>query len=327
MQPFVLKRERELLMKFYRILILTLAAVLFCAGAAAEVRFDETLSAFPVKTEEGTWAESGPIPFTEEDQGEGMLEIWFGRVNVCDCFVIRCNGETMMVDGGTLEHRGATQVLLDKLGITEVDYLFNTHHHDDHIEAQEYLVRKEMLNAGVFLTPYERDYNVDRQKKMQATVDSRGIPYRTMYHGDTIMLGGEDGALLQFFRWSGSTDANYSSMMCKVTYKDRSVFLMADVTGKAQKALAAEQLDTIPWDADIFKLGHHGYSRQDATLLEAISPDLCVVTNSKTGAAESIRQLEREKLEYRTTSAGTIYARTDGGEEWVYTQDKSYLNK
>lgn len=33
-----------------------LAAMLLCTGAVAEVRFDETLSAFPVKTEDG-WAE------------------------------------------------------------------------------------------------------------------------------------------------------------------------------------------------------------------------------------------------------------------------------
>lgn len=313
-------------MKITRILLFVLAAMLLCTGALAEVRFDETLSAFPVKTEDG-WAEFGPVPFDEEEQREGLLEIWFGRVNVCDCFVLRLNGETMMIDGGTVSHRGATQLLLDKLGITKVDILFNTHHHDDHLEAQEYLLRKEFLDADLFITPYDRGHNVDRQKKMEATVDKRGIPFQTMRHGDSLMFGGEDGALVQFFRWMGSTDANYSSLMCKVTYKERSIYFMADVTGKAQKMLAQESLDTIPWDADIFKVGHHGYAKQDPTLLEAISPDLCIVTNSKQGAEQCMKQLDKAGLKYVNTPSGTIYARTDGGEEWVYTQDKSHLNK
>lgn len=326
-QPFVLKRESELLMKHCRLICLFLMAMLLCTGACAEVRYDETLSAFPVALEGGGWADLGPIPFTEEDQGEGMLEIWFGRVSVCDCFIVRCNGETMMIDGGMVLHRAGTLLLLEKLGITGVDYLFNTHHHDDHLEMQEYLLRKQGFNAGVFMTPYERDHNVVLQKKMQATVDAREIPFRTLHHGDSMMLGGENGARVEFFRWMGSTDANYSSMMCKITYKERSVFLMADVTGLAQKTLAEEQLDTIPWDADIFKVGHHGYSRQDATLLDAISPDLCVITNSKAGAEKCVKQLDKEGLTWRNTPTGTIYARTDGGEEWVYTQDKSHLKK
>lgn len=51
-----------------------------------------------------------------------------------------------------------------------------------------------------------------------------------------------------------------------------------------------------------------------------------MITNSRKSASKSVAQLEKAALEYRLTPLGTIYARTDGGDEWVYTQDKSYLN-
>lgn len=311
-------------MKGTRFFLLMLLCLLLMGTANADVLFDETLSAFPVEKAGGGYEAFGPLPFDGEDQGEGLLEIWFGRVSVCDCFVVRCNGETMMIDGGTTSHSEATRLLLDKLHITGVDYLFNTHSHDDHLQAQEYLVRKLGFNAGVFLSPYEVGTGDKLMKKMWATVENRQIPVRTLAHGDTLMLGGEEGALVQFFRWTGSTNLNETSMMCKITYKDRSVYLMADVIGKGQKALVREYMDEIPFDADIFKLGHHGYNRQETEILDAISPELCVVTNSAAGAKQAIDQLKGRQMEYRITNAGTIYARTDGGENWYYTQDKSY---
>ncbi|MBR6753532.1 MAG: MBL fold metallo-hydrolase [Clostridia bacterium] len=314
-------------MKLKNVLVLVLAVMLFCSPALADVVRDDQLSAFPVKNADGTWAENGPVPFDAEETREGMLEIWFGRVSVCDCFILRCNGETMMIDGGMIQHSAGTLYLLDNLGITGVNYLFNTHHHDDHLEMQEYLLRKKGFHADVFMTPYERGHRVARQQKMEKTVDSRGIPFKTLYSGDTLMLGGENGAQITFYRWLGNTDANYSSMMCKVVYGDRSVYFMADVTGLAQKELALHHLDEIPWDADIFKVGHHGYAQQDQTLLDAISPELCIITNSKQGAAKAVKQFDKLGLHYLNTPNGTIYARTDGGENWYYTQDKSHQKK
>lgn len=303
-----------------------LCMITLCSAAAAEVLFDQDLYAFPQQLSDGSWAENAPMPFIEGEMGEGLLEIWFGRVSVCDCMIVRCNGEVMMIDGGTTSYGPYTRLLLANLGIDRVDYLFNTHHHDDHLQMQEYMLRTG-FDAGIFLTPYERNYPVEDQQKMEKTVDARGIPYKTIYNGDTMMLGGENGAQITFYRWTKNTNANFSSMMCKIVYGERSVYLMADVCGAAQKDLGENYLDVIPWDSDIFKVGHHGYNRQDTNLLEAISPDLCIITNSKIGAAECIAQLNRRGLEWKNTETGTIYARTDGGDTWYYIQDKSHLEK
>lgn len=305
-----------------------LVLCLLCVGSAqaGTVVFNPELHAFPTQLENGDWSPNGPRPFIEGEMGEGLLEIWFGRVSVCDCFIVRCNGEVMMIDGGMVKTSPYSKLLLEKLGIDGVDYLFNTHHHDDHLQMQEYLLRTG-FNAGVFLTPYGRSYPVEAQQKMEATVDTRGIPYQTISHGDTLMLGGENGAQITFYRWTKNTNANFSSVMCRIVYGERSVYLMADVIGEAQKDLAENYLDVIPWDSDILKVGHHGYTKQDPTLLSAISPELCIVTNSKPGAAETIAQLNRLGLAWKNTETGTVYARTDGTDTWEYIQDKSHVQK
>ena len=297
-------------------LVLALALIIcLCGSAGADVVRRDDLPPLPNPKDP-----SAPLPLSDRTP-QKKLEIWCGRVSVCDAFVVRCQGEIMMIDGGNRAHVRATNLFIDSIGLSDVDYLFNTHHHDDHIEAQESLVRRGLLTARTFLSPYPRDYNVKTQKEMQDTVDKAGIEYRTIRDGDSMRLGGEDGALIQFFRWDGSEDANASSMMCRITYGDRSIFMMADVIGEAQRQLAQTRPD-IPWKSDIMKVGHHGYTRQDPQLLSLIAPELCVIPNSRMGADDCVRQLNQKGIPWLVTNGGTIYLQTDGGADWYFSVDR-----
>lgn len=296
------------------------------ASASAEIVHEENLSAFPYQLEDGAWSENAPRPFIDGEMGEGLLEIWFGRVNVYDCMIVRCNGEVMMIDGGTAGNFALTRNFLAQLGVERVDYMFNTHHHDDHLDAQIRLMRSG-FPVGRFLTPYERNYPVEAQQIAEQTVDKAGIPYCTIRHGETMMLGGENGAQITFYRWLENTNANFSSTMCRIVYGGRSAYFMADVCGDAQQSLGQNYLDVIPWDSDIYKVGHHGYKKQDENILRAVSPELCIITNSVVAAEECIRQFDRLDLDWRITNKGTVYLRTDGGDSWHCVQDKTYLDK
>ncbi len=212
-----------------------LCAILILSGnASADVLPLDGWSTYPTQQSDGTWADNAPRPFIEGEMGNGLLEIWFGRVNVYDCMIVRCNGEVMMIDGGTLGNFATTKDFLTKMGVQHIDYLFNTHHHDDHLEAQVSMMRRG-YSIGKFLTPYERNYPVEAQQLAEQTADKAGIPYCTIYHGDTMMLGGENGAQITFYRWLKNTNANFSSMMCKIVYGGRSAYFMADVSGYARR--------------------------------------------------------------------------------------------
>lgn len=183
-------------------LILLLTAAVSAYG---EVVFIEDGPVFPLQSDVPTESDvpsymAAPAPFTERT--DGLLELWFCRVSVCDAFFVRCNGETMMIDGGTFNTGKAALKVIGQLGLTGVDYLFNTHHDNDHLQMQKFLLQHD-FTAKVFLTPYERDYPVARQREMEKIVDAAGVEYRTVHDGDSMMLGGENGAKVQFFRWGG----------------------------------------------------------------------------------------------------------------------------
>ena len=307
-----------------RLLALVLLFALAATAAWAEILPDTEMSGcFPV-LQEGGYDPLHPVPFGEEYRADqkGELEIWFGRINVCDGFIVRCNGETMLIDGGDFNHGRETMHFLEQLGVTGVDYIFNTHHHSDHLGMQVYLMNHG-FTAREFLTPYERNYPVADQRKAEQAADEHGILYHVIKDGDEMYLGGENGARICFYRWAGSTNPNYSSVMCRITYGDRSIMMMADVISKAQQALAVERPD-IPWDSDIMKAGHHGYTEQEKALLDMISPELVVISSSPLSAKRTVNQLKRLKYPYMITNQGTIYIHTDGGENWYYIQDKSY---
>ena len=303
-----------------RISILSILLALLCAVPAlgeAVLREEKLSGVFPVARDDG-YDPAYPVPFNI-DEPRPELEIWAGRVTVCDCFIVRCGGETMLIDGGDFNHGRQTYAFLDALGVTGVDYIFNTHHHDDHLEMEVYLMNHG-FTAREFLTPYERNYPVLKQRNAEEAADKNGILYHTIYDGDEMDLG---PAHIQFFRWMGHTNPNYTSMMCRITLGERSIFMLADVISKAQQALIVERPE-IPWKSDIVKAGHHGYTTQEVGLMNMIGPELCIVTNSPLGGKKTIDQMKRLNIPTLITNQGTIYLHTNGGEHWYYMQDKSY---
>ncbi len=316
-----MKKSAPRLLPFFLCMILLLTPVLSLADTGHVLPDPELASCFP------TFADKGKVPLSfEENADNGELEIWFGRISCCDGILVRCGGEVMLIDGGNSANGAATLLFIEQTGVKHVNYLFNTHHHDDHLEMQVRMIKRGNITADVFLTPYERGYNVDKQKAAEKVMDENGVEYHTVHDGDSMMLGRENSAQIRFYRWGGSTNANYASMMCRITYGERSIFLLADTCGLAQQELSQTRPD-IEWKSDIIKAGHHGYTRQHPGLMELLDPECVIITNSAGGASETVEQMKKKKIPYFLTNKGTIYLHTDGGDSWYIYQDKSYLDR
>lgn len=304
----------------YRILLCLLVfLVCFTSVVYADIVRNPEMSVYPQSDQVQSLYKHAPRPLDISEQDD-LLEIWFGKVSVCDCIAVRCHGQTMLIDGGNRNNGAATMAFMSALSFTHADYLFNTHHHDDHLEMQEALLRRGLLTADVFLTPYPQGYNVEAQKQMEATVLAHNVEYRQIFDGDVLYLGGETGARIEFHRWLGSTNANFSSVFAKITYGERSIWLMADVISAAQKAIAEERTDIV-WKADLLKAGHHGYTVQDEKLLRLIDPEFTIITSSRASAKKTIDQMNTKHIPWLVTNAGTIYMWTDGGPNWYWNQD------
>ena len=109
-----MRRTGKMLIYSIRGMLCLILAVILTAGTAcAEVYIDQE------KPED--WEE------------RYLLRIYALRSLDCDAYVLECDGETMILDGG--KNASYLTEFLEEKGISHVDMIFNSHPHDDHIEV------------------------------------------------------------------------------------------------------------------------------------------------------------------------------------------------
>ena len=98
------------------------------------------------------------------------------------------------------------------------------------------------------------------------------------------------------------------------------LLLCADVTGKAQKAL----LRSLPPEllrADVVKAPHHGLTPFVSEFLDAVEPQMIVVTNTPRRAPKLAGQAKHRQLPLYFSGAQTLVLETDGV-NWTVREEK-----
>ena len=246
---------------------------------------------------------------------EDVLRITAIPVGEGDAMLLECGGETMMVDGGPSALFHQLTGALDARGITHFKYLLNTHYHDDHINGLYHLM-KEGYTADEYMHPYS-NIMVEGDKLEKRTVEmakKKGITVHRLYTGDVITLG---GATIRVFRHWDIPNANARSMIERVEFGDSSIWLCADITGKAQ-AFYAGDLPAELLKADIMKVPHHGITAVQADFMDAVNPAFCVVTNYIEGAPMTVGQMEKRGIPALYSGDGEVIMETDGHDWYVW---------
>lgn len=250
------------------------------------------------------------------EEGADLLQVDFINIKIGDAILLRCGGESMMIDGGTNDKLPWLELFFQSQGITGFTYYMNTHSHDDHINAAIRLVYKG-YPATAFLTKYSRETRVDEITKLFAALDSKGIPHRQIVPGEKIMLGGAEVTFLQNTRAGGATGINARSMLVHVRFGSSTLLLPADVTG----ASLGEVMEDWPeyMDVDLMKSPHHGINRLRQEFFDATSPEAIVITANMAHGANLAKQLNSSKIPHYFVSMGTVSAVTDG-QTWYVKQ-------
>lgn len=250
-----------------------------------------------------------------ENWAENVLRVTAIPVGEGDAILLECGGERMMVDGGPSARFHQLTGALEARGITHFKYLLNTHYHDDHIEGLYHLM-KEGWTADEYMHPYS-DIMVagnEREKRTVEMAQRRGITVHRLYTGDVFTLG---DATIRVFRHWDIPNANARSMIERVEFGDASIWLTADITGKAQAFyegdLAPEMLK-----ADILKVPHHGITAVEASFMDAVAPSFCVVTNHEKDVPLIRSQMESRGLPALYCADGEVIMETDGHDWYVW---------
>ena len=121
-------------------------------------------------------------------------------------------------------------------------------------------------------------------------------------------------------------DSNNDSIVLRLTYRDFSVLLAADIEEEAELALVSGGR-ALPSTA--LKVGHHGSSTSTTQgFLDAVHPSIAVISAGQENpyghpASEVVERLQLAtgaEGVYRTDLQGSVEVVSDGSRVWVHTE-------
>ena len=233
-----------------------------------------------------------------------LLEVIFPQILNCDAIFLRCGGETMLVDCAT---QGQAQRIINmcrQLGITRIDWVVNTHPHEDHIGGFRDLIKE--VEVGELWICFPEDYNTHMQKAVD-WAEKAGIPVVHYADGDALTLG---GASIDVWKLEGKiSELNDCSAQFFVTFGERTMLMAADLEKLGQKKYVELKGEALK--ADILKYPHHGLEKLTEEYAAAVSPLYFVVTNNQR-STEGLKYIRRGTVPCAWTVPGFVTLTTDG---------------
>lgn len=245
------------------------------------------------------------------EQDAELLEIVFPQILNCDAALLRCGGETMLIDCATAQQAQRVINLLEQMGVTELDSVVNTHPHYDHLQGLELIA--QAVTVRELRICFEEDSTQHMATAMEVC-EKYGITVTHFSDGDQMTLG--DAVIDVWLKGDDSWDLNNRSAQMRVQYGERTALFTADMESKLQNRI----LEVIPaelLDIDVLKYPHHGLAAVSKEYLAATTPLFAVITNNGGKTSRSARAaLNSAKVPFAITVPGYVALFTDG-ETWL----------
>ena len=244
----------------------------------------------------------------EISTNSNILDIYYLNVGEADSTYIHYKDYDILIDAGNTVDGKNIVAYLKELGVEELDYVFTTHAHEDHMGGMQWIIYKFKVNN--FYMPkhkaewksYDNLMNALREEKVE--LKEPNIDQEINIEDINIKV-----------LWIGhSDDYNENSIVLKLTYKDRKFLFMADATTDVENKLLDKDIDS-----DVLKVGHHGSrDASSANFLYKVNPKYAIISVGKDNEYNHPHQVTLDKLNklncviYRTDQDNTIHLTSDG---------------
>ena len=244
----------------------------------------------------------GPAEIPADSDG---LTVHFIDVGQADCALLLCDGQSMLIDGGNVEDSDLVVAYLREQGISTLDYVVNTHAHEDHVGGlPAVLAVYETKNLWCPVTEYDSGcfedfrYYADQQELELVCPDPGGTQI-------TVLGPVKD-----------DYDTNNSSIVLRADYGQTGFVFTGDAEEQAEKDILEYGFDV---SATVLKVGHHGSETSSCyQWLRAVDPAYAVISvgegNSYDHPHDVVlsRLRDADAIVYRTDLQGHIVCESDG---------------
>ena len=255
------------------------------------------------------------------DTVDAPLEVHFIDVGQALSVLVECDGQFMLYDGGNVDDGSLVVSYLQKQGVEELQYVFCSHAHEDHVGG---------LAAALAYFPANHVYSPVTEASTKCFRDfvkytqQQGLQVEVPAVGTTWPLGSASvtmlGPVAQY------SDTNDTSIVLRIDYGSTSFLLTGDMEKTAESDLVASGANL---KADVLQVGHHGSSTSTGyAFLNAVLPEMGIIScgvNNKYGHPheETLSILRDAGVDvYRTDLLGTVVIGSDG-QNYTIRTDKT----
>ena len=239
----------------------------------------------------------------------GNLQVYFIDVGQADAIMIKENDKYALIDAGNNNDGNLLVDYFKKSGITDFEYVFGTHPHEDHIGGMDDII--DNFNIDNFYMPNAITTTKTFEDVLDA-LDEKNVELNTPTIGEKFNLG---NAIFEvMYVGEDDNDLNNTSIVLKLTYGNNKYLFMGDATDSVEKDIINDDIE-----ADVIKIGHHGskYS-STAEFIKKVNPEYAIISVGQNNSYDhpstsTIDLLESNNIQiYRTDVDGTIISSSDG---------------
>lgn len=244
------------------------------------------------------------------------LQVHYIDVGQGDCILLENGDDTLLIDCGEIGKQDIVKAYLDKLSITQLDYVIATHPHSDHMGCMDKIV--EYYDIGEFIMSHLDDGDIPTTKyfeRFMNAMESKGLAVTEAETGRVFNIGDAECEIIAPCSDDYSNANNYSVGIIVRHGENSFIF-----TGDAEKLAEKEMIESGRLaDIDVYKAGHHGSDTSSSEeFLEIIKPDIAVISCGEGNSYGHPCDITLEKLSrytdkvYRTDISGTVVITSDG---------------
>ena len=246
----------------------------------------------------------------EKQPDDSGVRVTFFDVGKGDAILVETASHAVLIDSGYDDTKEITLDYMEKQEISSLDYLVITHFDKDHVGGADWILRR-VETRSVLQPDYESD-SAQYREYVEAARE-REVPVISVTNTMELSLDGVDFLVYPPQKKSYEEEDNDFSLVIRMACGKKSFLFAADC--ERERLWELLEQEEFPLSHDVLKVPHHGRKEKNSLeFLEAVRPDVAVITSSKEKPAddEICRMLERLGTEVYFTENGTVTCLCDG---------------